>query len=127
MKKKGMIILLDVYLYGLEKLLVYIDNKKNKYQGIIKEKEYFFLIEILSFFILFGVNYFNDKRKINNYNWVENVIYKEEVIFLILIDEDEIWIGVFIGNYDVGGYIISFELDFYFLMNKNVNIVKKII
>jgi hypothetical protein len=125
-KKKGIMITpLDAYLYGLEKLPVYTDNKKNKYQGIIKEKEYSPSIEILSFFTPFGVNYFNDKRKINNYNWAENVIYKEEVTSLIPTDEDEIWIGVFIGNYDAGGHIISLELDSYPSMNKNENTAKK--
>jgi hypothetical protein len=125
-KKKGITTTpLDAYLYGLEKLPVYTDNKKNKYQGIIKEKEYSPSIEILRFFTPFGVNYFNDKRKINNYNWAENVVYKEEVTSLIPTDEDEIWIGVFIGNYDAGGHIISLELDSYPSMNKKENTSKK--
>jgi hypothetical protein len=111
--------LLDAYLYGLDRLPIYTDNRKNKYQGIIKEKGYLPAIEILRFFTPFGVNHFNDKRKINNYNWAKEVVYKEEVSSLVPTDEDEIWIGVFIGNYDAGGHTISLELDAYPLMNNN--------
>ncbi|WP_281635528.1 PNGase F N-terminal domain-containing protein [Flavobacterium marginilacus] len=116
--------LLDAYLYGIEKLPVYRDKKNSQYQGIVKENEYSPPIEILSFFTPFGVNYFNDKRKINNYNWAKDVVYKEEVSSLIPTDEDEIWIGVFIGNYDSGGHKISLELDCYPEMSKN-DIVSK--
>lgn len=116
-KEENSTTLLDAYLHGLDKLPIYSDNKKNKYQGIKKEKDYTPAIEILRFFTPFGVHYFNDKRKINNYNWAKEVVYKEDVSSLIPTDEDEIWIGVFIGNYDVGGHIISLELDAYPLMN----------
>ena len=105
--------ILDAYLYGLDKLAVYTDNKGNKYQGITKEKDYVPATEILRFFTPFGVDYFNNKRKINNYNWAKEVVYKQEVTSLIPTDEEEIWIGVFIGNYDIGGHIVSLELDAY--------------
>ncbi|MDD5149206.1 MAG: PNGase F N-terminal domain-containing protein [Flavobacterium sp.] len=117
-KKDDITTLLDAYLYGLDRLPIYIDNKENKYQGIIKEEGYSPAIEILSFFTPFGVNYFNNKRKINNYNWAKEVIYKEEVSSLIPTDEDEVWIGIFIGNYDAGGHIVSLELDAYPSMDK---------
>ncbi|MWB93293.1 peptide-N-glycosidase [Flavobacterium sp. GA093] len=118
-KDAAIVTLLDGYLHGLDKLPIYTDNKKNKYQGIIKEKDYLPAIEILRFFTPFGVNYFNDKRKINNYNWAKEVVYKEDVSSLIPTDGDEIWIGVFIGNYDAGGHKINLELDVYPLMNNN--------
>ncbi|MBZ4042262.1 PNGase F N-terminal domain-containing protein [Flavobacterium hibisci] len=111
------ITLLDAYLNGLDRLPIYTDNQKNKYQGIKKEDGYLPAIEIMRFFTPFGVNYFNDKRKINNYNWAKEVVYKEDVTSLIPTDEDEIWIGVFIGNYDAGGHTISLELDVYPSMN----------
>nr|WP_315246027.1 PNGase F N-terminal domain-containing protein [uncultured Flavobacterium sp.] len=118
-KEENTTTLLDAYLHGLDKLPIYTDNKKNKYQGIKKEKNYTPAIEILRFFTPFGVNYFNDKRKINNYNWAKEVVYKEDVTSLIPIEEDEIWIGVFIGNYDAGGHTISLELDAYPTLNNN--------
>jgi hypothetical protein len=126
-KEENSTTLLDAYLHGVDRLPVYTDNKKNKYQGIKKEKDYTPAIEILRFFTPFGVNYFNDKRKINNYNWTKDVVYKEDVTSLIPIDEDEIWIGVFIGNYDAGGHIISLEQDAYPSINNEDNPKKKYI
>ncbi len=112
-RKEGMVSVLDAYLYGIDKLPVFTDNLGNTYQGITKEENYTPPIEILRFFTSFGVGYFNKKREINNYDWKRSIVYKEDVSSLIPIDEDEIWIGVFIGNYDEGGHVISLELDFY--------------
>ncbi|WP_425402874.1 PNGase F N-terminal domain-containing protein [Flavobacterium polysaccharolyticum] len=124
-KEREITTLLDAYLHGLDRLPIYTDSKANKYQGIIKEKGYSPAIELLRFFTPFGVNHFNDKRKINNYNWANEVVYKEDITSLVPTDEDEIWIGVFIGNYDAGGHIISLEFDAYPLMNNESNIKTK--
>lgn len=127
-KKNGIkTTILDAYLYGLDKLPIYTDNKSNKYQGLVKENDYAPAIEILSFFTPFGVDYFNNKRKINNYNWAKEVVYKQEVTSLIPTDEEEIWIGVFIGNYDKGGHEVSLELDVYPSFEKKEKKFKKYI
>ena len=112
-KKDSMVSILDSYQYGLNNLPIYTDNQGNTYQGIIKEKNYAPPIEVLRFFTSFGADHFNEKRKINNYNWAENIVYKQEISSLIPVDEEEIWIGVFIGNYDSGGHIVSLDFDFY--------------
>jgi len=67
----------------------------------------------MRFFTSFGVSHFNHKREINNYKWDDSVFYKEEITKLIPNTEDEIWIGVYIGNYDKGGHYVSLNLDFY--------------
>jgi hypothetical protein len=120
-KKDGRISMLDAFLHGLDRLPVYKDNLGNEYQGIIKEKNYSPPAEILRFYTSFGASYFNDKRKINNYDWSENIVYKQDVSALIPINEDEFWIGVFVGNYDSGGHIINLELDFYPFMGEEEN------
>lgn len=112
-KKEGLLSILDAYLHGLDQLPVLDDHKGNQYQGIVKEGNYRPPIEILRFFTSFGVDHFNEKRKINNYTWAKDVIFKQEVSSLIPSDEDEIWVGVFIGNYDSGGHILSLDLDFH--------------
>ena len=61
----------------------------------------------------FGVGYFNKKRIIAGYQWSDSVVYKQDITALIPTDEKEIWIGVYIGNYDKGGHKVSLELDFY--------------
>jgi hypothetical protein len=67
----------------------------------------------MRFFTSFGVSHFNKKREINNYKWKDSVVYKQEITSLIPTDEDEIWIGVFIGNYDKGGHKVSLDINFY--------------
>ncbi len=104
---------LDAFLHGVDKLPVYKDNRGNSYQGIRREKGYQPPIEIMRFFTSFGAGYFNDKRQINNYPWAKDVLYKQDVTSLIPLHEEEIWVGVFIGNYDGGGHKVSLELDFY--------------
>jgi len=105
--------LLDAYQHGLEQIPVYIDNLDNKYQGIKREINYEPPVEILRFFTSFGVNHFNEERKINNYEWEDDIIYKHDVSSLMPSDDPDIWIGVFIGNYDGGGHRVSLELNFY--------------
>lgn len=98
---------------GLETLPIYVDKKKEKYQGIILTDNYAPAIELMSFFTPFGVSHFNKKRIIDGYIWSDSATYKQDVTSLIPSDEKEITICVFIGNYDKGGHKVSLELDFY--------------
>ncbi len=104
--------LLNAYLNGLKVLPVYKDNNGAEYQGIVKTKNYTPPLEIMRFFTPFGVSHFNNKRPINNYNWEEEAVYKQD-ISLVWPMKKTIWIGVFIGNYDGGGHKVSLDLEFY--------------
>lgn len=119
---------LDAYQFGLDKLPVSTDNKERKYQGITRNKEYDPVVEIMRFITSFGSDYFNDKNKINNYNWDDDVVYKQEISSLIPNDKDEIWVGVFVGNYDKGGHKVSLDLDFHpgYSENDSVKVTKYI-
>ena len=105
--------MMDAFQKGLDQLPLFTDHLGNKYQGIQKEENYTPPVELMRFFTAFGTGHFNDKRQINNYPWAGDVIYKQEVTSLIPSEPQDIWVGVFIGNYDKGGHIISLELDFY--------------
>ncbi len=98
---------------GLDILPVFNDNDEKKYQGIVSSDTYSVPVELMRFFTPFGVGHFNHFREIHNYPWADSVFYKEEVTSLIPDTADEVWIGVFIGNYDKGGHIVSLKLDFY--------------
>ena len=89
------------------------DNNGKEYQGYIKTANYDPPVELMRFFTTFGVDHFNEKRKINNYPWFEDAHYDHDVSDLIPTDVDSIWIGVFVGNYDKGGHIINLDLNFY--------------
>lgn len=107
------ITVLDAYLKGLDQLPVFTDHDGNNFQGIRKEANYQPPVELMRFFTSFGAGHFNEIRQINNYPWAEDVVYKQEITALIPWEPQDVWVGVFIGNYDKGGHIVSLELDFY--------------
>ncbi len=109
-KEKSVI---DALKNGIHEMPVFKDNNDNDYQGVISTDKYDVPIELMRFFTSFGVSHFNKKREINNYKWQDSVVYKQEITSLIPTDEDEIWIGVFIGNYDKGGHKVSLDINFY--------------
>lgn len=105
--------MLSAMQFGLEKLPILKDNNGADYQGIVKERNFTPPVEWMRFFTSFGAKYFNEKREINNYVWEENVTYKQDISKLFPNNVSEIWVGVFVGNYDKGGHVVSLELDFY--------------
>ncbi len=104
---------LDAIEKGIKELPVYKDKNGKEYQGIVSKADYEVPVELMRFFTSFGVSHFNKKREINNYKWRDSVVYKQEITSLIPNTENEIWIGVFIGNYDKGGHKVSLDLNFY--------------
>lgn len=92
---------------------VFTDNKGKSYQGFTLSENYEPPIELMRFFTPFGVRHFNDRREINNYNWTDESVYKQDVTNLIPVNKDHVWVGVFIGNYDRGGHSVSLELNVY--------------
>ncbi len=119
--------MLDAFQKGLDQLPVFTDHQGNTYQGNLKEENYAPPIELMRFFTSFGAGHFNDKRQINNYPWIEDVVYKQEVTSLIPSEPQDVWVGVFIGNYDKGGHIVSLELDFHPSFDDGTDTSKKFI
>ncbi|MCB9218186.1 MAG: peptide-N-glycosidase [Ignavibacteriales bacterium] len=101
---------LDAFKNGIDKVPIYNDNKDNKFQGVITTSNYDPPLELLRFFTPFGVSGFNNYTKIEGYNWADSAKYSQEVTDLIPHNGSEIWIGVFIGNYDKGGHLASLRL-----------------
>ncbi len=104
---------LDGFKNGIKELPVFTDNMGQEYQGVVSTSNYEVPVELIRFFTSFGVSHFNTKREINNYKWRDSVVYKQEITSLIPNSEKEIWMGVFIGNYDKGGHKVSLDLNFY--------------
>ena len=111
--KKGMTILDAYFANNIGDLPVFTDNEGNEYQGLVSTENYETPVELMRFFTSFGVSHFNNMRPINNYDWQDSVVYKQEITNLIPNDEDDIWIGVAIGNYDNGGHYVSLDLQVY--------------
>jgi hypothetical protein len=104
--------ILDALRNGVDTLPIYRDVNGTEYQGVTLTDDYLPPIELMRFYTTFGVGHFNDRVQIGGYNWSDSVVFKQEITDLIE-QQDTMWIGVFIGNYDKGGHRISLELNYY--------------
>lgn len=105
--------MLDAFRDSIQVVPFFEDTSGKKYHGYRLESGFTPGLELMRFFTSFGAGHFNDKRVINNYNWKEEATYDQEITNLIPTETEEIWIGVFIGNYDKGGHIIDLNLEFF--------------
>jgi hypothetical protein len=107
--------MLDALQDSIQVVPFFEDRLGNRYHGYRLEQASGFTpaLEFMRFFTSFGAGHFNDKRVINNFDWKEKATYEQEITDLIPTDQDEIWIGVFIGNYDKGGHIVNLDLEFF--------------
>lgn len=96
---------------GVHALPLYKDKEGKEYQGVVETQDYLPPLELMRFFTPFGVRYFNDRVKIKGYHWADSVNYKQDITDLLPRFRGEVWIGVFIGNYDKGGHIINLDLE----------------
>lgn len=105
--------MLNAFKGGLDKIPIMKDSKGNEYQGMISDKTYLPSIELIRFITPFGVNKYNEQVIVKGIKWEDSVIYKQDVTDLISVLTGDIWIGVFIGNYDKGGHIVSLKLKYH--------------
>jgi GLPGLI family protein len=99
------------FLNGLEKgkneLPIYTNGNGKEYQGVVATENYNPVVELMRFFSPFGVKQYNTIQ-LKNKIWQENVFYCQDVSDLRnLLNNQEVYVGVFIGNYDKGGHKVS--------------------
>jgi hypothetical protein len=100
-------------LKNVHALPLYKDKQGKEYQGVIQTENYLPPLELMRFFTPFGVRYFNERSKIKGYNWADSADYKQDITDLLPALKGEVWIGVFIGNYDKGGHIVNLNLEYH--------------
>jgi hypothetical protein len=101
---------LDGLKNGVKTLPVYQNGNGKEYQGVVSSNEYTSLIEIMRFFTPFGVKQFNN-LELKNKVWQDSVIYRQDISLLQpKLDNQEVYIGMFIGNYDAGGHKASLNI-----------------
>jgi len=98
---------------GIQVLPVYTGRNGTKYQGVTATEQYLPPLELMRFFTSFGVGHYNAQAKIKGYHWADSVVYKQDITTLLPALQGEVWIGVFIGNYDKGGHKASLYFKYY--------------
>jgi hypothetical protein len=104
---------LDGLRKGKQVLPLYKDKQGKEYQGVVETDNYLPPLELMRFFTPFGVRAYNQRSQIAGYDWVDSVIYKQDITELLPAIKGEVWIGVYIGNYDGAGHTVNLDLDYY--------------
>lgn len=92
---------------GAKTLPVYNNGNGSSYLGVAATAGYSPAIELMRFFTPFGVKHFNHIT-LKGKQWEEAVPYRQDITdYAAAVSGKEIYIGVFIGNYDKGGHKVS--------------------
>lgn len=105
--------MVEAFRDSVEVLPYFTDKNGNKYQGMITTPIYQPPIELMRFFTPFGVRHYNQYRSLQDQDWAEQVVYKQDISELRPFLQGNVYIGAFIGNYDGGGHKLSLTLKAY--------------
>jgi hypothetical protein len=98
---------LDGLKNGAKTLPIYNNGNGKEYQGVVATSTYNPVVELMRFYTPFGVKQYNTLQ-LKDKTWAENVLYRQDVSDLrTLLSNQEVWIGINIGNYDKGGHKVS--------------------
>ena len=108
--KSSKISFLDGLKNGVAALPIYENGNGKKYQGVVKTNDYEPLLELMRFFTPFGVKKYNTIQ-LKNKVWQDSVYYRQDISEMNdLLSNQEVYIGMNIGNYDKGGHKVSLNL-----------------
>jgi GLPGLI family protein len=106
----GKISFLDGLQKGIKELPAYENGNGKSYLGMVRTENYSPMIELMRFFTPFGIKQYN-YLELKDKTWQESVSYRQEISELVpALNNQEVYIGTFIGNYDKGGHKISLNL-----------------
>lgn len=101
---------LDALKNGIQTIPVYENGNGKKYQGVVATDQYTPLLELMRFFTPFGVKHFN-YLQLKNKAWQDSTYYRQDISLLqSKLSNQEVYIGMFIGNYDAGGHKASLNI-----------------
>ena len=99
-----------------DSLPIFVGRDGERYQGIMPVKGHGLYrppIELMRFFTSFGIGHFNDRVQLDGLEWKDENYYKQEITELAAHLHDDVWIGVWIGNYDRGGHRVTVDIKSY--------------
>ncbi|WP_317048378.1 PNGase F N-terminal domain-containing protein [Flavobacterium aciduliphilum] len=95
---------------GINMLPIYNNGNGKQYRGIISTNEFNPIIELMRFFTPFGIKQYNTIQ-LKDKTWEECVLYRQEISECAqALNEKDVYIGTFIGNYDKGGHKVSVNI-----------------
>ena len=95
---------------GVKTLPAYDNGNGKQYFGVTATENYNPAVEMMRFFTAFGINKFNNLQ-IKDKTWQTTSPYRQDITELkSALNDKELWIGTFMGNYDKGGHKISLEI-----------------
>ncbi len=112
---------------GIANVPVYENGNGKKYQGIVANENYEPLTELMRFFTPFGIHKYNHIQ-LKGKEWEDKSFYRQEVTDVLnAFSEKEVYIGVFIGNYDKGGHKISLNLSVHSNLESKSKAIQKLL
>ncbi len=101
---------LDGLKNGVKSLPLYSNGNGKEYQGVVATTDYNPIVELMRFYTPFGIKQFN-YIQLKDKTWEDQVVYRQDISELrTFISNQEVWIGINIGNYDKGGHKVSANL-----------------
>ncbi len=104
---------LDALRDGVAALPLLTGRDGRTYQGIAATADYLPPVEVMRFITPYGVGKFNDQLTIRGVEWADSVTYKMDVTELAPMLHGDVWIGVYVGNYDAFGHQVSLTLRYH--------------
>ena len=103
-----------------DSLPTFVGKDGQRYQGMVATGDYEPPIELVRFFTPFGVGHFNERMKDFGIDWRPETFYRQEITDLYdyamnnyYVRNSGVYIGVWIGNYDGGGHLITVDIKSY--------------
>lgn len=101
---------LDGLQNGIKVLPEYDLDNGTEYRGMVRTNGFSPLLELMRFFTPFGISQYN-KLELKGKTWHNAVPYRQDISELIpAFAGKEVYVGVFIGNYDKGGHKVSLDI-----------------
>lgn len=95
---------------GVKAIPLYVNGNNKEYRGVVRTEDYTPLVELMRFFTPFGIKQYNHIN-LKGKDWHNQVSYRQDISELNPeLSSKELYIGVFIGNYDQGGHKINLEI-----------------
>lgn len=92
---------------SISSLPIFTNGNGKVYQGVVSTSDYQVPVELMRLFTSFGNRHFNHIQ-LKDKNWHDEVPFRQDITELSpMFSEQELWIVMFVGNYDRGGHLVD--------------------